>query len=100
MRPLSQSGQQFGLRRSCPLERISQLGRAVSARWQHVIATPPRTWAASELAHASAIALGHACLASMRMKRKAIAIINRNHVLIRLLPSPRRMAFSEATGAQ
>jgi hypothetical protein len=35
---------------------------------------------------------------SMRMKRKAIAIINRNHLLIRLSPSPRRMEFSEATG--
>jgi hypothetical protein len=33
-----------------------------------------------------------------RMKRKTIAIINRNHVLIRLSPSPRRMEFSEATG--
>jgi hypothetical protein len=33
-----------------------------------------------------------------RMKRKPIAIINHNHVLIRLLPSPRRMEFSEATG--
>jgi hypothetical protein len=33
------------------------------------------------------------------MKRKAIAIINRNHVLIRLSPSPRRMEFSEATGS-
>jgi hypothetical protein len=30
--------------------------------------------------------------------RKTIAIINRNHVLIRLSPSPRRMEFSEATG--
>ena len=27
-----------------------------------------------------------------------IAIISRNHVLIRLLPSPQRMEFSEATG--
>jgi hypothetical protein len=36
---------------------------------------------------------------SIRMKRKTIAIINRNHVLIRLSPSPRRMEFSEATAA-
>jgi len=31
------------------------------------------------------------------MKRKAIAIISRNHVLIRVLPSRQRMEFSEAT---
>jgi hypothetical protein len=35
----------------------------------------------------------------MRTKRKAIAIINRNHLLIRLPPSLPRMKFSEATGA-
>src|SRR5712692_466455 len=34
---------------------------------------------------------------SMRTKRRPIAIINRNHVLIRLPPSRRRMEFSEAT---
>ena len=34
---------------------------------------------------------------SIRTKRKAIAIINCNHVLIRPLPSLRRMEFSEAT---
>ena len=33
----------------------------------------------------------------MRTKRKAIAIIDRDHVLIRSGPLPRRMAFSEAT---
>jgi hypothetical protein len=32
------------------------------------------------------------------MKRKAIAIINRNHVLIRLPPSPRRMGFRKRQG--
>src|SRR5262245_24887149 len=36
----------------------------------------------------------------MRTKRKAIAIINRNHVMIRLPPSPRRIEFSEATKAE
>ena len=34
---------------------------------------------------------------STRTRSKAIAIIDRNHVLIRLLPSPRRMEFSETT---
>ena len=34
---------------------------------------------------------------SMRTKRKAIAIIDRDHVLIRPGPPPRRMTFSEAT---
>jgi len=34
---------------------------------------------------------------SKRTKRTAIAIINRNHVLIRLPPPLRRMEFSEAT---
>ena len=34
---------------------------------------------------------------SMRTKRKAIAIIDRDHVLIRSGPLPRRMKFSEAT---
>jgi hypothetical protein len=33
----------------------------------------------------------------MRTKRKAIAIINRNHAVIRLPQSPQRMEFSEAT---
>jgi hypothetical protein len=34
------------------------------------------------------------------MKRKAIAIINRNHVLIRLPPSPRRMGFRKPQGRE
>ena len=33
-------------------------------------------------------------------EKKAIAIIDRDHVLIRSGPLPRRMAFSEATGVQ
>jgi hypothetical protein len=37
---------------------------------------------------------------SMRTKRKAIATINRNHVLIRSPSSPRRMQFSEATATR
>jgi hypothetical protein len=36
---------------------------------------------------------------SMRTKRKAIAIIDRDHVLIRPGLLPRRMEFSEATGS-
>ena len=36
---------------------------------------------------------------SIPTRRKAIAIINRNHVLIRLLPSLQRIKFSEAIGA-
>jgi hypothetical protein len=35
---------------------------------------------------------------SNRTKSRPIAIINRNHVLIRLPPPLRRMEFSEATG--
>jgi hypothetical protein len=35
---------------------------------------------------------------SMPTKRQAIAIINRDHVLIWSWPLPRRMEFSEATG--